>query len=369
MPYDALGLWVDSKTDLTTDMLGFGEIGGVGQLVYKLFRFKKYELRYIEDGRILACPICRPGYEVTFATTDSLTGAELLADLYNLAKKINDPSEEKPFDELIVEWCQSVAHPYFVDELSALMGDKEFDFEHDYYYIEKDGVFDIKEFMRDLGKFYQVASFAFALEMMLKGYDDAAFNLSASGRYFEGVPFLEKYKGELPDADGEKDYTPISPTDFIKEMKKTNTPIQMNSQEEGFARVPFDDYEELRDRLIDMIPDFRLRLKVDNKRNRVVLAADIHSVFDIAWFTLAKKVCEDTQPQTQEMLKNLDSRENPVVLTCPICGKAFVRKGKGVRKIYCGSYECNKRRGAKNTQNTRRRQKIAALKTKGSTAE
>ena len=85
MPYDALGLWVDSKTDLITYILGFGEIGGVGQLVYKLFRFKKYELRYIEDGRILACPMCRPGYEVTFATTDSLTGAELLADLYNLA--------------------------------------------------------------------------------------------------------------------------------------------------------------------------------------------------------------------------------------------------------------------------------------------
>ena len=40
MPYDGMGNWVDSKTDLTTDMLGFGEIGGVGQLVYKLFRFK-----------------------------------------------------------------------------------------------------------------------------------------------------------------------------------------------------------------------------------------------------------------------------------------------------------------------------------------
>ena len=52
--------------DLTTDMLGFGEIGGVGQLVYKLFRFKKYEVRYVEDGRILACPICRPGYDIEF---------------------------------------------------------------------------------------------------------------------------------------------------------------------------------------------------------------------------------------------------------------------------------------------------------------
>lgn len=368
MPYDGLGGWLDSKTDLTTDMLGFGEIGGVGQLVYKLFRFKKYEIRYVEDGRILACPICRPSYEVNFANTDSLTGAELLVELYNLARKINDPSEEKPFDELIVEWCRCVAHPYFVDELSSFMGDTEFDIAHDYCFIEKDGIFDVKQFMHDLGRFYQAASFAFALEMMLKGYDDAAFDLSKEGRYFEGVPFLEKYKSDMEESNGKKDYAPITPQELLAEMQKSETP-HTNTAEEGFARVPFDDYEELRDKLIDMIPDFRLRLKVNYKRNRVVFAADIHSVFDIAWFALAKKICDDTHPQMTELLKNLDSREKPVVLTCPICGTAFVRKGKGVRKIYCGNYECDKRRRAKNTQNTRRRQKIAALIKKGTNIE
>lgn len=152
MPYDGFGNWVDSKTDLTTDMLGFGEIGGVGQLVYKLFRFKKYEVRYVEDDRILACPICRPGCEVKFNDSNGMTGASLLADLYNLAKKINDPSEEKPFDELIIDWCNRVAHPYFVDELSALMADKQFDIAHDYSFIERDGIFDVKQFMHDLEK-------------------------------------------------------------------------------------------------------------------------------------------------------------------------------------------------------------------------
>ena len=139
----------------------------------------------------------------------------------------------------------------------------------------------------------------------------------------------------------------------------------MNSQEEGFARVPFDDYEELRDKLIDMIPDFRLRLKVNHKRNRVVLAADIHSVFDIAWYTLAKKVCEDAQPLIKQDLEQLDILENPVLLLCPICGQAFVRKGKGSRRKYCGSPECNKHRVAQNVQNHRNKKKIAALQTKG----
>ena len=365
MPYDGFGNWVDSKTDLTTGMLGFGEIGGVGQLVYKLFRFEKYEVRYVEDGRILACPICCPGCEVKFNDSNGMTGASLLADLYNLAKKINGPSEEKPFDELIIDWCNRVAHPYFVEELSALMADKQFDFAHDYSIIEKDGIFDVKQFMHDLGKFYQVASYAFALDMIMKGYDDTAFNLAEDGRYFEGVPFLEKYKGELPETDGEKDYTPITPAELLKEMKKTSTPISMNSQEEGFARVPFDDYEELRDKLIDMIPDFRLRLKVNHKSNRVVLAADIHSVFDIAWYTLAKKVCEDAQPLIKQDLEQLDILENPVLRLCPICGQAFVCKGKGSRRKYCGSPECNKRRVAQNVQNHRKKKKIASLQTKG----
>ena len=77
-----------------------------------------------------------------------------------------------------------------------------------------------------------------------------------------------------------------------------------------------------------MIPDFRLRLKVNHKSNRVVLAADIHSVFDIAWYTLAKKVCEDAQPQIKQDLEKLDILENPVLRLCPICGQAFCVKIK-----------------------------------------
>ena len=106
-----------------------------------------------------------------------------------------------------------------------------------------------------------------------------------------------------------------------------------------------------------MIPDSRLRLKVNHKSNRVVLAADIHSVFDIAWYTLAKKVCEDAQPQIKQDLEQLDILEKPVLRLCPICGQAFVCKGKGSRRKYCGSQECNKRRVAQNVQNHRKKKK------------
>ena len=35
---------IPSEADKTTDILGFKEIGGIGQLIYHPFRFKKYEL-------------------------------------------------------------------------------------------------------------------------------------------------------------------------------------------------------------------------------------------------------------------------------------------------------------------------------------
>ena len=43
---------------------------------------------------------------------------------------------------------------------------------------------------------------------------------------------MKNIKGELPETDGEKDYTPITPAKLLKEMEKTSTPIPMNSQEE-----------------------------------------------------------------------------------------------------------------------------------------
>ena len=49
--------------------------------------------------------------------------------------------------------------------------------------------------------------------------------------------------------------------------------------------------------------------------------------------------------------------ENPVLRLCPICGQAFVCKGKGSRRKYCGSPECNKRRVAQNVQNHRKKEK------------
>lgn len=54
-----------------------------------------------------------------------------------------------------------------------------------------------------------------------------------------------------------------------------------------FGSEPYDDYEKLRDILLDRFPDVTMRLKVNPKTGRMKLSSDVHSVFDIAWCTYA----------------------------------------------------------------------------------
>ena len=50
---------IPSEADKTTDILGFKEIGGIGQLIYHPFRFKKYELDIDKSDEYCATPFCR----------------------------------------------------------------------------------------------------------------------------------------------------------------------------------------------------------------------------------------------------------------------------------------------------------------------
>lgn len=50
---------------------------------------------------------------------------------------------------------------------------------------------------------------------------------------------------------------------------------------------------ELLNKLIERIPDFNMRLKVNPKTNHIEFSADVNPVFDIAWFTLARMISED----------------------------------------------------------------------------
>lgn len=42
-----------------------------------------------------------------------------------------------------------------------------------------------------------------------------------------------------------------------------------------------------------MIPDFRIRLNVNPQTGKLVFTTNVYSVFDICWYTLARKLSED----------------------------------------------------------------------------
>ena len=360
MPYNDYGEYIPSRADNTTDVLGYDAIGGVGQLIYHLFRFKEYELDYTSSDVLIARPYCQKGYEPELYTKESPTGAELTASIFNLAKRIDDFSEKKSYTELIIEWCKQYGHPYEIDSLHAYLTDPQYKLEDDGRFVEKDGIFSIEDFMHDLERFYQAMRMHFAFEQMCLGYDEAALELHEDGRHFAGVPFFEQYKYD-PDDEPEIDFSSAG-GDLLKEMELASEATKDSDYTGDFKRTPFDYYEELQEIIADMIPDFRIRLKIDPRTRRMVFAADIHSVFDICWYTLARKLSEDVAPEDKGLQVNKNTKKDGVVMSCPYCGEAFIRRWN--RSVTCGKIECDRARQRKNKQNSRKKQKIAEQQSK-----
>ena len=226
---------IPSEADKTTDILGFKEIGGIGQLIYHPFRFKKYELDIDKSDDYCATPFCRPGYEPIFPKEDFLSGQGLLTSLCNLAMQINSFDNKIPYTQLIMEWCTNNMHPYNIDfiysELNESFDINSFDAEM----VEKDGTFEINNFLDDLGKLYNAVMFYVALEGICIADDEAAYDLSKEGKYFEGYSFFDKYKHPIVAIPDDLDY--------------------------GDAKGNL--YDELRNALIDIIPEFTMKLKVE----------------------------------------------------------------------------------------------------------
>ena len=120
-----------------------------------------------------------------------------------------------------------------------------------------------------------------------------------------------------------------------------------------FEEEPYDNYWELLNKLIERIPDFNMRLKVNPKTNRIEFSADVNSVFDIAWFTLARMISEDPAPEKKGQP---DDRLEGIMICCRHCGDFLIRRNG--RQEYCDKPDCQKARNAKNQREFRRRKRI-----------
>ncbi len=355
MPYNGMGNYIESKADNTSDVIGFGDVGGIGQLIYHTFRFMDYEYEIAAGETMCLKPIVYKGMEPDLDKANGLTGKELFRELYNLGKKINDFSEENPFDELIIEFCKEVAHPYDIDSLYSMVANQEMTAADDGFMIEREGMFGVTDFMHDLKNLYTAAQFYFALKAECAGYSEYAFNLTMEGKFFDGLPFFEKYKQNIGVEELEIDTKANFKDDLLKEMRAECKKVAKQTTEEttSFARQPFDYFDKLRGQLMDIIPDFRMRLKVNPRNNAVIFAADVHSVFDIAWYTLARMIVDFGPPEDAEQSKK---EYEGTLTTCPICGKAFIRKNN--RHTYCDNVECKRAYAAQRAKKSRDKLKL-----------
>ena len=361
MPYDEWGLFTESKADNTSDIIGFGDVGGIGQLIYHTFRFKDYEYDEAPGNVVCLKPLIYKGMEPDIDKQNGLSGKELFLELYNLGSRINSFSEKKPFNELIIQFCKTIAHPYDIDSLYTTLTQVDITAGKNGYWVERDAMFSVSDFMHDLGRFYVAAQFFFALKAECAGASDPAFNLATEGKFFEGLPFFEQYKREEPEK--LEPIPEIDALDDIVEIMKAYAKLEKKAQAveppTSFARQPFDYFNDLRDILIDIIPDFHMRLKMNPKNNSVVFAADVHSVFDIAWYTLARMIVDFGPPEEAGQRKE---KYEGTLTTCPICGTAFIRRNN--RHTYCGDPQCKKAYDAQRAKKSRRNKKLEATQEK-----
>lgn len=312
---------------LPAENLSFVEIGGVGEMIYRAVRFPEYIPDYDDDGEIIK-PLFTGGHAPVSGTDYSLTGQDLLVSLCNLYGKLNNPDSTESISDAVWDWCRNNIHPYDVDNLYEMLESEKF--AHITYrdIIQNDATFSIKRFIKDLCDLGTVFELYFALySLKYDGDVDYARNLYYEGRICGNLAFLERYAQYADD-------------------KEYRTNVLKNYNDHIFQ-------------VIDMFPDFRMRLKLDKKTGSVLFGADVQSVFDICWYTFSRIVA-DVAPPVDEDLNYFESQGS--ILSCLACGKYFVRRSS--RQLYCDSWDCQAERNRKNRRASYARKKAAETENK-----
>jgi hypothetical protein len=178
---------------LPVENLGFVEIGGVGEMIYRAVRFPEYVPDYDDDGEIIK-PIFTGLHAPESGTDYSLTGQELLVSLCNLYGKLNNPDSTVLITDAVWDWCRNNIHPYNIDSLYEMLDSEKF--AHITYMdlIQNDATFHVDQFIKDLCSLGTVFELYFALRRV-KYYEeiDYARNLYYEGRLCDSLAFLERY--------------------------------------------------------------------------------------------------------------------------------------------------------------------------------
>lgn len=294
---------------LPTEMFTITEIGGVGEMIYKAVRFPEYYYDHDHSRKEdVIIPVFSFTGRPTAGTDYSLTGQDLLAGLCNLYKRINAPDCSANITEMVWDWCRNNIHPFDIEGLCETIENGDFKDPYFYERLQRDASFDVRDFMSELCKLGTAFEYHYALEEVKNHHNaTAGRNLYYEGRVCDSLPFLEKYR-------------------------------QIEDDGEYIQRVIVD-YDNRVFDLTEMFPDIRMRLKQNRKTHKIEMGAEVHSVFDIAWYAFARMVASIAPPADPDPDYMFSQGS---ILTCMACGEYFVRHSS--RQRYCSNPNCQAER-------------------------
>ena len=293
-------------------------------MIYTAVRFSGYTIDYDKRDRSgYFTPVVDKDHLPSAAVDYSIKGHEILYSLSNMYHILNRGPYPNDARGAVMEWRVKYMHPFNTVELEKLCNKSGKLTEADFIAIRRAASFTFYEFFDELNN---LASANFYYSALKKAKEDRDTYLARStyytGNYYkDGLPFFEKYRNIRDDKE------------YLKRIDE--------------------DYPELLDKLISLFPKFQMSLQLNEDTGRVGIYSHIDSVFDIAWFALARIVAREAPPEDSDDEKPLYSNEP--YICCNACG-TYVKR-TGLRQQYCNEPACQKARKRRNQKNFYDREK------------
>lgn len=285
-------------------LFGAYEIGGIGEVKNKTIRFYSYECQ--PDRNSKEDILLQAVYEQDHPPRVSKgypNGQDMLIDLCNLHLSLSGRTLAGSA-RIIAEWCTQRIHPYYIyeDDLfkrDSITGAKKSDLDFEVNILNYFS-FSCRQMVSDLEKLYLGTLAAFTLKHLMSGEFSKAKML----------------------------FNPVA-ADF-----EENLCDKWTRSDEKARGIIADD-------LLKKLPCLKMGAQYDFGTGKVLFLPYVRSVFDSAYYALARFISVDAGTAS-------DTGGKTTIAFCKACGTAFVKTGN--RQQYCQRPQCQSVRNSRKSQ-------------------
>lgn len=340
---------------------------------YPLFRFSAYEVIKKDGKEYLTLTSNTPEF---IQTSERLTSHDVLCDIYNLGKSLEECKDSTKYNDIIVNWCKEHYHPCFINQL---YNDIEFDgdtvFIDASFFNSKYNFIPIDKFIENVGKVYRATDTYFCLIAILKNLDDEIYNISKKRGLFPPIKIIEDLK--IPnmierikpnvteeqlqeflkkpevyqDFNRKEIYELVYVDDAGTVIKDLEETLQFYKSQKLFIKPSDEEIDKLFHNFTNSLPKFTLQLKYDEDHQKAKFVPIVNDIFDIGYFAISEKMTTEVEYQTEQKKIHF----NEYYAKCIYCGNLFKKKGKN-HKV-CLKEECRKANMKERKRRSRAKQK------------